>query len=327
MPQMSEKNSVVEPAPVKLSRIFPAPRETVFKAWSSAEHVKRWFAPTGYTVPEAKVEMRAGGVFEFCMQAPDGTQHWTRGIVAEVSPVDRLVLDLFTEDGKGRRLFRALTEVSFTAVANGTRLDVVQTYTVFDPEMVAPMMAGAPIGWAQTLDKLDYEIAQMLGQHRRAPLADNEGIRSAVFATFHLERTYDAPLERVFKALSDETAKSKWFSGDDGDWQVIERHMDFRVGGSERVRGRWQGGVVSTFDATYHDIVPNERIVYSYAMHLDDRKISVSLATLQLKPAGARRTTLAVTEQGAFLDGYDDAGSREQGTGQLLDRLGESLRS
>ena len=107
---------------------------------------------------------------------------------------------------------------------------------------------------------------------------------------------------------------------------MIEREMDFRIGGRERLKGRWEGGVVSTFDAVYHDIIPYERIVYTYEMHLDDRKISVSLATMQLKRKGASRTTLIITEQGAFLDGYDDAGSREHGTSILMDRLGSSLR-
>jgi hypothetical protein len=59
-------------------------------------------------------------------------------------------------------------------------------------------------------------------------------------------------------------------------------------------------------------------------MHLDERKISVSVATVQLKSDG-KRTRLMVTEQGAFLDGYDDAGSRERGTGELLDALGRAL--
>jgi len=94
--------------------------------------------------------------------------------------------------------------------------------------------------------------------------------------------------------------------------------------GREHVQGRWESGVVSTFDALYHDVVPNERIVYAYTMHLDERKISVSLATLELKPAGTG-TRLVMTEQGAFLDGYDDAGSRERGTQFLLDALGRSL--
>lgn len=149
--------------------------------------------------------------------------------------------------------------------------------------------------------------------------------RSVVHATFHLSRTYDAPLQRVFTALSDETAKDKWFGGPADQLQRLERHMDFRVGGRERLKGRWQNGTVSTFDAIYLDIVAPERVVYAYDLYIDDEKISVSLATLQLTPAGDGRTTLAVTEQGAFLDGYDDAGKREHGTGMLLDRLGESL--
>jgi uncharacterized protein YndB with AHSA1/START domain len=141
---------------------------------------------------------------------------------------------------------------------------------------------------------------------------------------FDLERTYEAPVARVWKALTDPAAKQKWFAGEPGRWELLDRRMDVRVGGSERLRGRWEGGVVSTFEAVYHDVVPDERLVYSYQMFLDDKKISVSLATMQLKEAGGR-TTLKVTEQGAFLDGYDDAGSRQHGTGQLLDALGKSL--
>jgi activator of Hsp90 ATPase-like protein len=77
-------------------------------------------------------------------------------------------------------------------------------------------------------------------------------------------------------------------------------------------------------DAVYFDVVPNRRLLYCHEMHLDARKISVSLATIELEPAGAG-TRLKVTEQGAFLDGYDHAGAREHGTGLLLDRLGASL--
>jgi uncharacterized protein YndB with AHSA1/START domain len=71
--------------------------------------------------------------------------------------------------------------------------------------------------------------------------------------------------------------------------------------------------------------VPNTRIISSYDMHLDDKRISVSLATVELEPAGAG-TRLIYTEQGAFLDGYDDAGSREHGTRGLLDKLAAALQ-
>ena len=101
--------------------------------------------------------------------------------------------------------------------------------------------------------------------------------------------------------------------------------MDATPGGREVVKGRWDSGVVSSFEALYHDVIPNERVVYSYVMHLDDRKISASLATLELREAG-NGTRLVMTEQGAFLDGYDDAGSRERGSQFLLDMLGNSLK-
>jgi uncharacterized protein YndB with AHSA1/START domain len=179
------------------------------------------------------------------------------------------------------------------------------------------MVAGAAMGWQQTLDKLGREIARMQ--------ADGVAERSVVHATFHLERTYDAPAARVWRALTEEAAKDKWFGGSPRPWEPIERYMDVRAGGRERVKGRWESGMVTTFDATYHDVIPHERLVYTYEMHIDDRKISLSLATMQLKAEGAK-TRLSVTEQGAFLDGYDDAGSREHGTGILLDALGASLK-
>lgn len=319
MPQAADAKTdatMQQPPPLRLSRVLHARRETVFRAWSSAEHVKRWFSPETFTVPEARVEMRVGGAFEVCMRSPAGEQHWIRGTFVEVTPHTRLVIDMHITDVAGKKLFRAYTEVDFADALGGTRMDVVQTYTLIDPSM-AWMVVGAPEGWRSTLDKLEKEVVGMQGG------AESE-VRSVVHGMFHLERTYDAPVGRVWRALTDEAAKEKWFGGRPRPWELLERQMDVRVGGRERVKGRWEGGMVTTFNAIYHDVIPNERLVYTYEMHLNEKKISVSLATLQLK-AEDGKTTLMVTEQGAFLDGYDDAGAREHGTGQLLDALGASL--
>ena len=308
-----------QPPPLRVSRTFHARRETVFKAWSTADHVKNWFSPRTYSVAEARVEMRVGGAFEVCMLSPSGEKHWTRGTFVEVTPHSRLVIDMHATDLQGRPLFRAYTEVMFTDAVGGTRMDVVQTYTFIDPAMAAPMVAGASEGWRTTLDKLEQEVLRMSG-------AVGTQTRSVAHGTFHLQRRYDAPVERVWRALTDEAAKQKWFGGPSDEWDLLERHMDVREGGRERAKGRWKSGVVSTFDAIYHDVVPLERLVYSYVMHLDDKKISVSLATMQLKNEDGG-TKFMVTEQGAFLDGYDDGGSREHGTAYLLDRLGASLNN
>jgi uncharacterized protein YndB with AHSA1/START domain len=151
---------------------------------------------------------------------------------------------------------------------------------------------------------------------------------SVVHGAFTIVRELPHAPERVFAAWSEPEAKAAWFSGPTGQWTPLEREMDFRVGGRERAKGKWKSGVVTDFQAHYLDIVPLRRIVYSYNMHVDEKKISVSLATIQLEPApvgGKAGTKMTLTEQGAFLDGYDDAGSRARGTASLMDALGKSL--
>lgn len=148
--------------------------------------------------------------------------------------------------------------------------------------------------------------------------------RSVTHATFVIEREYDAAPARVFAAWSTSAAKTRWFKGPE-EWDQFEHTLDFRVGGRETNRGGPKGGPVHAYDARYQDIVTNQRIIFSYDMHLDDKRISVSLATVELQPAG-KGTRLIFTEQAAFLDGYDDAGSRERGTQGLLDALGADLK-
>src|SRR5208283_5321362 len=98
MVRTNDVKSPIKPEPLVISRAFPAPRDLVFKAWSSAEHVKRWFSPEGcwfspegYSVPEAEIDFRPGGVFAICMRSPDGQDFWSRGSYIEISPPDRLV--------------------------------------------------------------------------------------------------------------------------------------------------------------------------------------------------------------------------------------------
>jgi len=148
--------------------------------------------------------------------------------------------------------------------------------------------------------------------------------RSVTHATFVIERSYDAAPARVFAAWADPAIKARWFAGPE-EWGPDEHVLDFRVGGLELSRGGPKGGPVHTFNALYQDIVPNARIISTYEMYMDDTRISVSLATVELRPEGAG-TRLIYTEQGAFLDGYDNPAQREQGTRDLLDALGAELR-
>ena len=143
--------------------------------------------------------------------------------------------------------------------------------------------------------------------------------RTAVHGSFSIERTYKASPAQVYAAFATKEGKQGWFVGGPG-YSVVERDFDFRIGGTEHLIGRWENGTISQFDARYFDIIPLERIVYAYEMHINGTKISVSLATIEFRPAG-EGTRLTITEHGAFLDGYDDNGSREHGTGMLMERV------
>ena len=147
--------------------------------------------------------------------------------------------------------------------------------------------------------------------------------RKTHHATFTIVKTLKAAPARVFKAFADPKEKAKWFGGP-SEWEKDESTFDFREGGHETASGGPKGGQRHKFDCFYWEILPDQRIVFSYEMYLDTTRISVSLTTVEMKPAGTG-TKLIFTEQGVFLDGFDDAKGREEGTKWLLGKLESSL--
>ena len=146
---------------------------------------------------------------------------------------------------------------------------------------------------------------------------------SVVHDSFTIERSYPAPPDRVFAAWASLAAKTQWFLDEAGIEPVGEHTLDFRVGGREHLSAKAEGKLFD-FDATYYDIVENERIVWSYDMRMDGRRISVSVGTVQILPAvGGSR--LVLTEQGAYLDGLDTNEARRQGTEIFLSNLAAYL--
>lgn len=139
-------------------------------------------------------------------------------------------------------------------------------------------------------------------------------------ATFTIERVLHASAARVFAAYASLEAKSAWFKAP-SDIETLNRDFDFRVGGKERFHARWPSGLVTDFQATYHDIVENERIILVYDMFRNGEMLSVSLLTLELR-AESDRTRLLHTEQGCYLTGGDEAvKGREHGTTWHVDNL------
>jgi uncharacterized protein YndB with AHSA1/START domain len=140
--------------------------------------------------------------------------------------------------------------------------------------------------------------------------------RTAEHSVFVVERVYGASPDRVFAAWSNPESKAKWFAKSDV--------FDFRVGGRESNNDTFPDGMTIQFEAFYQEIVPNERIVYTYTLDMNGERVSISVTTVEIKPEEGG-TRLVFTEQGAFLDGRDTPAQREHGTGIMLDMLGKLL--
>jgi uncharacterized protein YndB with AHSA1/START domain len=145
-------------------------------------------------------------------------------------------------------------------------------------------------------------------------------------ATFVIERRYDASPQRVFAAWADPQAKRAWYAEGEG-WLISSYELDFREGGAERSRFRVSGRAnpfppETTFgnETVFNEIVPNERIIFTYSMDRDGLRFSVSLASVELSPAGSG-TRLLFTEHGAFFEGGDGPAMREAGWRELLGKL------
>jgi len=147
-------------------------------------------------------------------------------------------------------------------------------------------------------------------------------------ASFVIERTYAAAPPRVFAAWRDPEAKRAWFAEGEG-WEIQSYELDFREGGVEKSQFRFAkddktSGEKTTIgnDTVFNEIIDNERIIFTYAMDRNGLRFSVSLASVELTPAGAG-TRLIFTEHGAYFDGGDSVKMREAGWDDLLRKLGD----
>jgi len=144
-----------------------------------------------------------------------------------------------------------------------------------------------------------------------------------VHSTFVIEHNYPQNPQRVYAAFAEPARKRRWYV--EGDHEIQEFEMEFRVGGSERLHYRFKeghpiAGSEIANESTYQDIVPEKRIVMASKMSLNGKTILVMLATLEFLPADTG-TALILTHQGAYLDWPDGPKMLDAGWRALFDRL------
>ncbi len=141
-----------------ITRIFDAPRELVWKAWTDPKLLARWWGPMWFTNPVCEVDLRPGGAILIHMRGPDGVVYPMKGVFHEIVEPERLVFTSSAVEGKGdTTLLETINTVTFAELDGKTRLTLHAVVVKSTPE-AAWMLAGMDEGWNTSLDRLAKEM-------------------------------------------------------------------------------------------------------------------------------------------------------------------------
>ena len=136
-----------------LTRVFAAPRDLVFEAWTNPQHLAKWWGPHCFTNPVCELDVRPGGKIRIDMQAPDGVIYPMTGTFHEIAPPSRLVFTAAAEDHDGNALLESRTTVTFEDQGEKTKVTVHASAVGLAP-IAAEMLKGMEAGWTQSLERL-----------------------------------------------------------------------------------------------------------------------------------------------------------------------------
>jgi len=161
------KSTVNETERMVITRVFDAPRELVWKAWTDPKYVMQWWGPKGFSCPTCKMDFRVGGKFLLSMRTPDGWEGWNGGEYYEIVPYEKIVSSMYFSDSKGNKVDAAEYGIElesiddahnvilFEDIGNGqTKLTFIGNET-----MQNAIETGQLEGWAEQLDKLAAVVA------------------------------------------------------------------------------------------------------------------------------------------------------------------------
>jgi uncharacterized protein YndB with AHSA1/START domain len=154
---------------IVITRVFDAPREQVFRAWTEPEHFVRWWGPNGFTTPVCNIDFRVGGKIHFCMRSPEGQDFWGGGVYREIVPPERIVVTDYFADEQGNMVpatdygmsaewpNEALITATFENENGKTKLTMRQQVGAASAED----RGGAEQGWGESFDRLAEYLKQI----------------------------------------------------------------------------------------------------------------------------------------------------------------------
>jgi uncharacterized protein YndB with AHSA1/START domain len=275
---MAAGNSVIAAERTLVTtRVFDAPRERVYKAWTDPKQMAQWFPPEGFTAPVCDLDVRVGGTIRIDMKGPEGEPFNGalfpgRGVYREVVPNERLAFTFAPEIG-GKTMPTVLMTVQFEDQAGKTKLTIHQTLdTVADYEEM--LKTGMREGIEESLGKLAGVLSGR---------STDRGV-TVSGRTLTLTRVFKAPRELVWNAYTDPKHIVKWMFAND--WESPFAETDVRPGGAFRIGMRpadhSEDGFA--FEGVYREIVRPERIVQAIG---DGRVMTTKFEEV---PGGTRLT-------------------------------------
>jgi uncharacterized protein YndB with AHSA1/START domain len=143
-----------------MTRIFDAPRDLVFRAWTDPKHLSQWWGPGGFTNPVCELDVRPGGKILIHMRAPDGAEYPMHGSFVEIVAPERLVFMSRVNEADGSLRFEIRNTVTFADLGS-TRTELTLEFLVVSAtDAASHNLAGANIGWAQSLDRLAAHLSK-----------------------------------------------------------------------------------------------------------------------------------------------------------------------
>ena len=298
------------------TRVFDAPRELVWKAWTEPEHVSQWWGPRGFSTTIHDMDLRPGGIWRQTMHGPDGTNYPSKHVFIEVVKHERISYTL-TGGKEGDPVHQLEQTWTFEAQGNKTKLTLRMLFPSAEAMEQIVKTYGAVEGAKQTLDRLGEHLPTM-SEKSNYVAGDKE--REVV-----ITRVFDAPRELVFKAWTDPKIMKEWYGPKMFTNSVCE--LDVRVGGAWHIVMRGPDGVEYPGRGVYREIVKPERLVFtSEATDKDGKVILAGLATVAFVEEGGK-TKLTLRVRATAMVDYAVAylGGMEMGWSQSLDGLAEEL--
>ena len=162
-------NKVNEPERMVVTRVFDAPRELVWKAWTEPKYVMQWWGPKGFTAPFCEMDFRVGGKFRCCMRAPDGQEFWNGGEYHEIILHEKIVYSLYFADAKGNTVEAAQYGIEHEAIADAHDVVTFEDFgdgrtkltLIGNETMEGAKNSGQLEGWNEILDKVAALLSEL----------------------------------------------------------------------------------------------------------------------------------------------------------------------